>query len=102
LDPRIPMYLEAALNRGYVEATSILRALYRYSTSHTQSQPQSQPHSGGAGDNKLPPVRWRSSYGFEEVLFYRLTKAVVQGSAVQKPADALRMMEMMARWMALF
>ena len=93
LDPRIPRYLQSALALGYVDAPAILKALYRYSTSHLQSD------SGAVG---LPEVRWRASYGAEEVMFYRLTKAVVQGSAISKGQDAVRMMDIVAKWMALF
>lgn len=93
LDPRIPLYLESALTLGYVDAPAILKALYNYSTSHSQSQ---------SGTDGLPEVRWRSSYSAEEVLFYRLTKAVVQGAAIGKGEDAVRMVDIVAKWMALF
>lgn len=93
LDPRIPLYLQSALVLGYVDAPAILKALYNYSTSHSQSQ---------SAEDGLPEVRWRSSYSAEEVLFYHLTKAVVQGGAIAKPEDAVRMMDIVAKWMALF
>lgn len=93
LDPRIPLYLQSALGLGYVDAPAILKALYNYSTSHSQSQ---------SADHGLPEVRWRSSYSAEEVMFYQLTKAVVQGGAIAKGEDAVRMMDIVAKWMALF
>ena len=93
LDPRIPLYLQSALTLGCVDAPAILKALYRYSTSHAQSNGEAEG---------LPEVRWRGSYAAEEVMFYRLTKAVVQGSAIDKGEDAVRMMDIVARWMALF
>ncbi|CAI4210486.1 unnamed protein product [Parascedosporium putredinis] len=93
LDPRIPLYLQTVLELEYIDPPAILKALYRYSTSHTQSQ---------SGVEKLPPIRWRSSYSAEEVMFYRLTKVVVHGGAIRAPSDALRMMDIVARWMALF
>lgn len=93
LDPRIPLYLQSALALEYIDAPSILKALYRYSTSHSQSQSEA---------DGLPAVRWRGSYAAEEVMFYRLTKAVVQGSAIVRGEDALRMMDIVAKWMALF
>lgn len=93
LDPRIPLYLQSALALGYVDAPALLKALYRYSTSHAQSNSEAEG---------LPEVRWRGSYAAEEVMFYRLTKAVVQGSAIGKGEDAVRIMDIMAKWMALF
>ncbi|OAA67035.1 RNA polymerase 2 mediator complex subunit [Niveomyces insectorum RCEF 264] len=56
IDPRIPAYLQVLLQRGYVDVASVLRALYRYSTSHrlvrndggrTASE---QQHERGEGD----------------------------------------------------
>jgi mediator of RNA polymerase II transcription subunit 5 len=99
LDPRIHRYLQTLANLKYVDTPSILKALYKYSTSHSQCQ--SAPLNPGAEPSK-PVTRWRSSYAAEEVIFYRLTKAVAQGVAIQTTRDALELAKIMAKWIALF
>lgn len=47
-------------------------------------------------------VRWQSSFSSEEVIFYRLTKAVAQGAAIKNGKDAVEICAVMARWMTLF
>lgn len=47
-------------------------------------------------------VRWQSSFSSEEVIFYRLTKAVAQGAAIRNGKDAVEICAVMARWMELF
>lgn len=54
----------------------------------------------GGARKKL--VRWQSSFTSEEVIFYRLTKAVAQGAAIKTGKDAVDICAVMARWMALF
>jgi mediator of RNA polymerase II transcription subunit 5 len=113
LDPRIPLYLQAMTKLGYVKAPSVLKALYRYSTSHTQAGTAAGNGLDGDGDTEMGHkshkknrdknlVRWQSSYGMDEVIFYRLMKAVMSGEAIQNGTDATKMMELMAQWMTLF
>ncbi|KAI0514419.1 mediator of RNA polymerase II transcription subunit 5 [Xylaria bambusicola] len=104
LDPRISRYLEVLTQRKLVDTPSILNALYRYSTS------QMYLHSAGAHgqdqdtENALnqAPLRWASSYTPEEVLFYRLSKAVRLGSGIKTTGEALGICVLMARWMTMF
>ena len=58
--------------------------------------------NGGKKNKQKEMVRWRSSYGTEEVIFYRLTKAVAQGEAAQNRMDAIQVVEIVAKWMTLF
>ncbi|TPX06916.1 uncharacterized protein E0L32_011140 [Thyridium curvatum] len=111
IDPSIPWYLNTLLHLRYVDTPSVLRALYRYSTSHTQSrmsQQQQDPGQNGHGEpqreegDQGKAGRWRSSYGHEETIFYRLAKAVAQEAAIRSTADAIEVSKLMARWMELF
>ncbi|KAF4996789.1 hypothetical protein FGRMN_4265 [Fusarium graminum] len=117
LDPRIPPYLQVLTKLGYVDTPSILRALYKYSSSHAQAQTQQQPNDtdekeDGKGkaeekdkenaQSKQKITRWKSSYWAEEVLFYRLTKAVVEGRAVRDSKTALDVATIISKWMDLF
>lgn len=103
LDPRIPRYLEVLTNLRYIDTPSILKALYRYSTSHKQAR-----NTEEGKDGKRDPVSgvdamwWENSYGAEEVMFYRLTKAVAQGSAISDTDEALEVARIMSMWMTLF
>ncbi|KAI1125351.1 mediator of RNA polymerase II transcription subunit 5 [Nemania abortiva] len=100
LDPRISRYLETLTRRELVDTASILTGLYKYSTS------QMYLHPAGTGDqNQGPdhfPLRWASSYSPEEVLFYRLSKAVRLGVGVKTTSQALEICVLMARWMTMF
>ncbi|KAM0324190.1 hypothetical protein ACHAQA_008384 [Verticillium albo-atrum] len=104
LDPRIPQYLQSLSKLRYIDTPSILKGLHKYSTSHTQSRPPDHPAAAGDGIEETPPrlVRWGSSYGSEEVMFYRLTKAVAQGTAIQNAATALEVAKIISKWMILF
>ncbi|PNH63294.1 hypothetical protein VD0001_g9183 [Verticillium dahliae] len=101
LDPRIPQYLQSLSKLRYIDIPSVLKGLYRYSTSHTQAHPaEGQAPEGDGEATRL--IRWGSSYGSEEVMFYRLTKAVAQGAAIQDAAVALEIARIMSKWMTLF
>lgn len=122
LDPRIPLYLQALLDRRIVDLQAVLAALFRYSTMHTIVGRQAGDNNnqkakavksgslGGDDDEHTEEgvkkgediVRWESSLPSEEIIFYRLRKAVVSGSAIRDTRDALEVCFMMARWMALF
>ncbi|GAP89110.1 putative mediator of RNA polymerase II transcription subunit 5 [Rosellinia necatrix] len=96
LDPRISRYLEVLTQRNLVDTPSILNGLYKYSTSQIYLPP-----AGVDGPGQAPP-RWASSYTPEEVLFYRLSKAVRLGSGIKNAGEALAICVLMARWMTMF
>lgn len=115
LDPRVPLYMQTLLDLKYIDTPAILKALYRYSTCHVladRQTPAEQKQGRGAADggDKAPPrhkdgktvTRWQSSFSSEEVIFYRLTKAVAQGAAIKNSRDSLEVSTIMARWMMLF
>jgi len=105
LDPRIPRYVQTLVQLGLADMPSVLKALYKYSTSRTQSEGATAgDQNGGAGPRggRRGVVRWGSSYGHEEVFFYRFSKAVVQGTAIKTTREGLEMAKIMAWWMALF
>lgn len=111
LDPRIPPYLQVLTQLGYVDTPSILKALFKYSSSHAQakSQPQGQPQADGSEESKdkekaakTSIIRWESSYWAEEVIFYSLTKSVVQGKAIPDSRTALEVVKVISKWMSLF
>ncbi|CAG1990921.1 unnamed protein product [Fusarium graminearum] len=126
LDPRIPPYLQVLTKLGYVDTPSILRALYKYSSSHAHAQTQkdhlqsnteegkgkekekatSDDKEKAEGKEDAQPkkniTRWRSSYWAEEVLFYRLTKSVVEGRAIQDSRTALEVAMIISKFMELF
>lgn len=105
LDPRMPLYLQTLLDLRYVDLQAVLLGLFRYSTAVTlvAAQAQAQKEEGGEAEGEKTPVtRWQSSFSSEEVIFYRLTKAVAAGSAIRHGRDAMQISVMMARWMHLF
>ncbi|KAF6845347.1 Mediator of RNA polymerase II transcription subunit 5 [Colletotrichum musicola] len=100
LDPRVPRYLQVLSDLGYIDTPSILKALYRYSTSRAHSRDAAQASNG---ENQTPRTpRWASSYAAEEVMFYRLTKSVAQGTAIFNGEKAIEVANVMAKWIALF
>ncbi|KAH7362967.1 mediator of RNA polymerase II transcription subunit 5 [Plectosphaerella cucumerina] len=103
-NPRVPQYLQVLSKLGYIDTPSILSALYRYSTSHLQSPNtmRNPPDHAAETKSKSNTRRWRNSYGTEEVMFYRLTKAVAQGTGIKSPDDGLEVAKVMSKWMALF
>ncbi|KAI0009032.1 Med5-domain-containing protein [Xylariaceae sp. FL0662B] len=101
LDPRVPRYIQVLANHKRIDTPSILKALYRYSTSHVQSQNAGGAPLGSSSDGDAP-LRWGSSYAAEEVIFYRLTKAVGLGAGIKNSGEALEVCKLMAHWMTLF
>lgn len=111
LDPRIPRFVQVLVQRGLINTPSILTALYKYSSSQAladqpeQEQEQDTNLAGKDGrraGGKQQHLLWRSSYAAEEVIFYRLTKAVGLGSGIKSAGDAIQVCAIMARWMTLF
>ncbi|KAF4120193.1 hypothetical protein GMORB2_3320 [Geosmithia morbida] len=117
LDPRVPPYLQVLSDLKYIDASATLRALYRYSSSHTlveaqrrRSQQSDGHHKDPAGvaaasaadQTTTPVIRWRNSYWVEEVIFFRLCKSVHEGRAVQTTRTAFDVLKIVAKWLALF
>lgn len=117
LDPRIPLYMQTLLDLKFIDTPAILKALYRYSTCHDLADKQTPGQkqnamASGSGSDKAPPkgqndgkkeiTRWQSSFSSEEIIFYRLTKAVSQGPAIKNSRDSLEVSTVMAQWMMLF
>lgn len=105
LDPRIPPYLQVLTRLGYIDTPSVMRALYKYSSSHAQAQQQQQPNDDkneAAQPPKAQIKRWKSSYWAEEAIFYSLTKAVVEGRAIPDSTIALEVIKIISKYMTLF
>ncbi|KAK5993200.1 Mediator of RNA polymerase II transcription subunit 5 [Cladobotryum mycophilum] len=105
-DPRIPPYIQVLTQLRYIDAPSILKALYKYSSLHAQI-PEVPPQHGGQDGNKgqinrPPPIRWKSSSWAEEVMFYHVIKLVVEGTAFRDAQAALELVKVISKWMALF
>jgi mediator of RNA polymerase II transcription subunit 5 len=100
LDPRVPRYIQVLSEQKLIDTPSILKALYKHSTSHTQAQAVGHAEAEVAQDN--PDARWKSSYGQEETIFYRLTKSVALGTGIKSFGDAVAVCKIVARWMILF
>ncbi|KAK4219452.1 putative mediator of RNA polymerase II transcription subunit 5 [Rhypophila decipiens] len=131
LCPRVSMYLNTLLKMRMVDVGGVLKASWRYSTLHgevaksTEQEDPDQEMGGNDDDgqqkqknkNKLPLTRWRSSYSAEEILFWRLAKAVSNISGpnandklgggneivgIRDGGDAISVLKAVTQWMALF
>ncbi|KID98260.1 Mediator of RNA polymerase II transcription subunit 5, partial [Metarhizium majus ARSEF 297] len=111
LDPRIPPYIQILTKLGYVDAPSILRVLYKFSSLHTQfktSQNETQsaikgnnPDQGSKEKSKNPR-RWNSSAWVEEFMFYHVIKIIVEGTAFRDSRVVLELVQVISKWMELF
>ncbi|KAK8002553.1 hypothetical protein PG989_002272 [Apiospora arundinis] len=105
LDPRIPRYMHVLIEKRLIDTPSLLNALYKYSTSHNLAEATGQQHltALNAEQQHAPAgMRWKSSYGQEETIFYRLTKANGLGTCVRSARESLEVCKAIAKWMALF
>lgn len=107
LDPRIPRYMHVLIERKLIDTPSLLNALYKYSTSHNQAEATGQHHhlasAAALAEQHAPAeMRWKSSYGQEETIFYRLTKANGLGTCVRSARESLEVCKAIAKWMVLF
>ncbi len=107
LDPRIPQYLQSLLKLDLVDISSVLRALYKYSSSQAQSQSNpagsttaANGHAQESQKKKTP--RWTHSYPAEETIFYRLAKTVAQGGGVKSTVQAAQVLIVLSKWITLF
>lgn len=101
LDPRMPPYVQALMALGYVDAPSVLRALYKYSALRAQQQ-QQQGQDGAEADKKPELKCWKCSSWAEEIMFYHVIKTLVEGSAFRDDMGALELVDVICRWMHLF
>lgn len=118
-DPRIPPYISVLTQLRYIDAASILRALYRYSSLHSltpqqaqesakeQGQDQEQAQAQQDGETKKhrrssSQTLWKSSSWLEEVMFYHVIRLVVEGTALKDSRTALELMHIISKWMSLF
>ncbi|TRX95421.1 hypothetical protein FHL15_003752 [Xylaria flabelliformis] len=102
LDPRISRYLQVLTQHQLVDTPSILNGLCKYSTSQMYLHTPGADVHDQAQDQDQLPLRWASSYTPEEILFYRLSKAVRLGSGIRNAGEALGICVQMARWMTMF
>ncbi|CAJ2507697.1 Uu.00g088830.m01.CDS01 [Anthostomella pinea] len=101
LDPRIPRYLQVLTRRKLIDTPSILKALYRYSTSHVQSHSAAGNAPQENAQHEVPQ-RWRNSYAAEETIFWRVSKAVRMVDGIMNASDAIETCKIVAKWMVLF
>jgi mediator of RNA polymerase II transcription subunit 5 len=103
-DMLVPQYIQRLLKRKMVTASTVLHALYRHSTSHTQME-QSNAGLGeaekGEETKNAKPLRWTNSYSVEEIIFYGLTKAIRQEGVIRSTKDALDLVRVISKWTAL-
>lgn len=112
LDPRVPPYVQVLSDLGLIDAPALLNALYRYSSLHNLLDGQNgddgiaNSDSNGNADSKpngkKSPLRWKSSYWVEEVMFYRVCRSVHEGRAVRDPGTALEVIKIVSKWLSLF
>ncbi|KAK8110423.1 uncharacterized protein PG998_006880 [Apiospora kogelbergensis] len=107
LDPRVPRYMHVLIEKRLIDTPSLLNALYKYSTSHNLSEATGQQHltaalSAEQQQHAPADMRWKSSYGQEETIFYRLTKANGLGTCVRSARESLEVCKSIAKWMVLF
>ncbi|KAK3994671.1 putative mediator of RNA polymerase II transcription subunit 5 [Cladorrhinum sp. PSN332] len=113
LDPRVPHYLEVLLKQKAVNTAAVLKALYKYSTTHTRIQLDAHGQNGAAGAIKEEPgvnapskkhkiTRWRCSYSSEAVILWQLARYVRQGTGIKSGRDVIEISKMLIRWISLF
>ncbi|QUC18912.1 uncharacterized protein UV8b_03153 [Ustilaginoidea virens] len=113
LDPRIPPYIQVLSHLGYIDAPSLLRALYKFSSlhAHIKKSPSPSPSPSQHDPGREPgqddgrgkePRRWRGSSWAEEVMFYHVIKTMVEGTALRDSRSALELCQAIAKWMELF
>lgn len=82
----------------------MLKAVYKYSTLHGEVS-KGQQTSSISSSSSLQ--RWRSSYASEEIIFWRVAKAVAAGNGgeivgVRNGGEAIGFVKVVAQWMGLF
>jgi mediator of RNA polymerase II transcription subunit 5 len=93
VDPRVPRYVQILLARDLVTVPSVLRALLRYSSSHSDGDGNKD------GGEKKEVKRWSNSTASEEMLFYRLAKTISSGTAPHNMQEAVELVRVCVQWM---
>jgi mediator of RNA polymerase II transcription subunit 5 len=106
LDPRIPPYIQILSRLGHVDAPSILKVLFKFSSLHAQLKPLPETEITEL-DTVMDgishgPRRWRSSSWAEEVMFYHVIKLIVEGTAFRDSRTVLELLTVITKWMELF
>ena len=103
VDPRIPLYVQVLSHLKFIDAPSILKALYIHSALHGRVAPTEQDKEKDEGAEKKQPLkRWKSSSWSEEMMFYHVIKTVVEGTAFKDARGALDLVSVICKWMDLF
>lgn len=106
LDPRMPPYVQALMGLGFVDAPSVLRALYKHSALRASTNITDGDKDEGKteteGDKDGGQKCWKNSAWAEEIMFYHVIKTLVEGSAFRDDAGALELVDVICRWMHLF
>ncbi len=111
LDTRFMLYLNALLKQRRVDAPSVLRALYKYSTLHLWAPSRDvAAAAGGALPGEEAPgkqeqkkiVRWRNSWADEETIIWRLAKLVHKGQGITTAKRVFQVSSVLVAWMRLF
>jgi mediator of RNA polymerase II transcription subunit 5 len=92
-DPRVPQYLQAMLGLGVITIPVILKTLLRYSTFGWQSDEGEGKPKGGDSP------KWTNSYSTEEILLYRMAKAVSTGTSPKTSQEAVELLLVAIHWM---
>lgn len=85
--------MQILLGRDLVTVPSVLRALLRYSSSHNDAEGDKD------GGEKKEVKRWSNSTASEEMLFYRLAKAISSGIAPRNMQEAVELIRVCVQWM---
>ena len=113
LDPRVHLYLDALLKQHRVDPAVVLRALFKYSSTHAKVQPPDADTPTGDGIAKgqgaegevqeaRKLVRWQKSYDDEERIFWRLAQAIHHKSGIRTVRNVVQVAKMLAKWARLF
>lgn len=105
-DMLVPQYVQRLLKKKIITASTVLCALYRYSTTHTQlelgSSRLGDENKADEEKTKTPkPLRWAMSWRMEDILYYDLTKAIRQEGVLQSTKDALDLVRIVSKWTTL-
>ncbi|RDA86537.1 hypothetical protein CP532_1899 [Ophiocordyceps camponoti-leonardi (nom. inval.)] len=113
LSPQFPIYIKTLTQLGFVDVSSVLLALCKYSSlnGHVLDPPPTGDDTQALvgllntqGQRKTWRVRkfWRISAWFEEFLFYQLIRFLVDGSACRDIRSTLMLVKVVCKWMTLF
>lgn len=104
LDPRIPPYVQCLSRIGYVDPSSVLLVLYKYSALHARSKqaPNGEQTKNHDQSQEKEPLHWQDSSWAEETMFYHAIKTIVEGSPFKDAKSGLELVAVICKWMDLF